>query len=58
MLIERGIDLTLGPADIRRCHWIYDVLDELKMRNKDFIVLKDNFRKDDFRDKVIVRLIK
>ena len=52
MLLEKGIDMTLGTADIRRCHWIIEALDELRLRNLDFTILKTDFTRKDLREKV------
>ena len=52
MLLEKGIDMTLGPSDIRRCHWIYEVLDELKIKNKNFVMLNEDFSKESIRERV------
>ena len=52
MLLEVGIDLTLGTADIERCHWIIDVLDELRIRKEAHRVHNGNFERDDLAKKV------
>ena len=52
MLLEKGIDMTLGTADIRRCHWIIEALDELRLRNMKFTILKADFSQEDLKDKV------
>ena len=56
MLLEKGIDMTLGTADIRRCHWIIDVIDELRLRGLNYEILKEDFSKEDVREKVLYRL--
>ena len=52
MLPEVGIVLTLGTADIERCHWIKDMRDELEIKGEGFMTLKKDFGPDDIVKKV------
>ena len=52
MLLNVGIDMTLGTVDINRCHWILDALDELRIKKENYKVLGENFGKEDLVKKV------
>ena len=52
MLLEVGIDLTLGTVDIERCHWILEALDELRIRKEAHRVHNGNFKQEDLVKKV------
>ena len=52
MLLEVGIDLTLGTVDIERCHWIIEVLDELEIKKEDYKIHDGNFKREDLVKKV------
>ena len=52
MLLEKGIDMTLGPADIRRCHWLLEVLDDFRLKKIDCKIVDYDFTQEDFTEKV------
>ena len=52
MLLEVGIDLTIGTVDIERCHWIIEVLDELRIRKEAHRVHNGSFKQEDLVKKV------
>ena len=57
MLLNVGIDITLGTVDIRRCHWIKEVFDELMIKNEKFAILGPKFVEQDVNKKVNLILL-
>ena len=52
MLPEVGIVITLGTADIGKCHLITKQIEELKMRKESFMMFNNSLDGNCIQDKV------
>ena len=52
MLPDVGIVMTVGTVDIRRCHFIKEVLDEFAIKGDKLAILNNDFEEEDIDRKV------